>query len=165
MQNEIILEGYEVRWQNFYTKVYEVMVLRIMGLDVGEKRIGVALSDPYGWTAQGLTTVIRQEGSNKDIDEIKKLINEYQVEKIIIGLPKNMNSSLGPAAEKAMKYGQLLQKRCNIPVDYFDERLTTVAAHKTLIEADMPRKKRKGVVDKLAAVFILQTYLDQNSKL
>lgn len=138
--------------------------MRLMGLDVGDRRIGVAVSDPLGWTAQGVKTIIRQEGSNKDIEEIKKVINEYQVEKIIVGLPKNMNNTVGPMGEKVMKYGKTLESKFNIPVEFFDERLTTVAAERTLIEADLSRKKRKGVIDKLAAVYILQTYLDCSSK-
>lgn len=138
--------------------------MRIMGLDVGDRRIGVAISDPLGWTAQGITTIVRQEGSSKDIEEIKKLINDYQVEKIVIGLPKNMNNTLGPRSEIVMEYAKNLEKECDIKIDFFDERLTTVAAERTLLEADMSRKKRKGVIDKLAAVYILQSYLDSLNK-
>lgn len=134
--------------------------MRLMGLDVGDKRIGVAISDPLGITAQGISTVIRQEGSSRDIDEIKRLINEYQVEKIVIGLPKNMNNTIGSRGEKVMEYARTIEKKCSRPVVFFDERLTTVAAEKMLIEADVSRKKRKGVVDKIAAVYILQSYME-----
>jgi len=140
-------------------------MLRIMCLDIGDKRIGVAMSDPLGWTAQGIKTIVRQENKNNDIEEIEKLINEYGVDKILIGLPKNMNNTLGPQGEKVLEYGRVLESRFNIPVEYFDERLTTVAAERTLIEADMSRSKRKSVIDKLAAVYILQSYLDSRGKL
>lgn len=138
--------------------------MRILGLDVGDKRIGVAVSDPMGWTAQGIKTVIRQGSSNNDIEEIKSIIDEYKVEKIVMGLPKNMNNTLGPRSEKVMQYGRLLESKCKKPVVYFDERLSTVAVERTLIEADMSRKKRKTVIDKLSAVYILQAFLDSQVK-
>jgi len=133
-------------------------IVRIMGLDVGDKRIGVAISDPLGWTAQGIKTIIREE--NNDVEEIKRLINEYKVEKIVVGLPKNMNNTLGPQGQKVMDYGKILEAECEVQVIYFDERLSTMAAQRTLIEADVSRKKRKTVIDKLAATYILQAYLD-----
>lgn len=138
--------------------------MRILGLDVGDKKVGVAVSDPMGWTAQGIKTIIRQENSNSDIEEIKKIINEYNVEKIVIGLPKNMNNTLGPRVEKVMKYAKIIESRCKKPIEFFDERLSTMAVERTLIEADMSRKKRKTVIDKLAAVYILQAYLDSSGK-
>lgn len=140
-------------------------MLRIMCLDIGDKRIGVAMSDPLGWTAQGIKTIVRLENKNNDIEEIEKIINEFGVDKILIGLPKNMNNTLGPQGEKVLEYGRVLESRFNIPVEYFDERLTTAAAERTLIEADMSRSKRKSVIDKLAAVYILQSYLDSRGKL
>ncbi|KPU44951.1 putative holliday junction resolvase [Oxobacter pfennigii] len=138
--------------------------MRIMGLDIGDKRIGVAISDPLGWTAQGIKTIIRESHNNKDVDEIKKLIIDYQVDKIVIGLPKNMNNTLGPQSEKVMEYGKILEEVTGKEIVYIDERMTTMSAHRTLIEADVSRKKRKGVVDKIAAVYILQLYLDSGGK-
>ncbi|MDI6618643.1 MAG: Holliday junction resolvase RuvX [Clostridiales bacterium] len=134
--------------------------MRIMGLDVGDKRIGVAISDPFGWTAQGIKTVVRIEGRKSDIREIKKIINEYGVEKIIIGLPKNLNNTLGPQGEKVIQYSKELESSCGRPVEFFDERLSTVAVERVLIEADVSRKRRRTVIDKLAAQYILQSYLD-----
>ncbi len=130
-----------------------------MGLDVGDKRIGVAMSDPMGWTAQGITTIYRQGNKKNDINEIKKIIDEYKVDKIVIGLPKNMNNTLGPQGEKVIEYSKKIES-FNIPIIFIDERLSTVAAERTLIMADVSRSKRKTVVDKLAAQVILQTYLD-----
>lgn len=134
--------------------------MRIMGLDVGDKKIGVAMSDPMGWTAQGIKTIYRQENKNNDIDEIKKIIDEYKVDKIVIGLPKNMNNTIGPQGEKVIEYSKKIESMFNIPIVFIDERLSTVAVERTLIMADVSRSKRKTVVDKLAAQVILQTYLD-----
>lgn len=139
--------------------------MRVMGLDVGDKKIGVAVSDPLGWTAQGVKTIFREESGNNDVEEIKKLINEYGVDKIIVGLPKNMNNTIGPQGEKAMAYGKMLEEECKKQVIFIDERLSTMAAQRTLIEADVSRKKRKLVVDKLAATYILQAYLDNPGKI
>jgi putative holliday junction resolvase len=139
--------------------------MRIMCLDVGSKRVGVAVSDPLGWTAQGIKTVIRQENSNNDILEIKKIISDYKVEKIVIGLPKNMNNTIGPQGEKVMEYAKVIEHKCKRPIVFFDERLSTMAVERTLIEADVSRKKRKTVIDKLAAVYILQSYLDSPGKI
>lgn len=138
--------------------------MRIMGLDIGERRIGVAISDPMGWTAQGIKTITRVEGSRNDLDELKEIINQYKVEKIISGLPKNMNNTLGPQGEKVIKYCTELESIFNIPLEYVDERLSTMAVTRTLIDADVSRAKRKKVVDKLAAQYILQIYLDSHSK-
>ena len=133
--------------------------MRILSLDVGDKRIGVAVSDELGITAQGIG-VIENTGNGKDIESIRKFVDDYNVNKVVIGLPKNMNGTLGPRGEVTKKFGAKLEKLIDIPIEYWDERLTTVIAEKTLIEADISRKKRKGVVDKLAAVLILQNYLD-----
>ncbi len=137
---------------------------RIMGLDVGDKTIGVALSDLLGWTAQGLET-IRRIGIKKDLQRLEEIIKEYEVNKIVVGLPKNMNGTIGPQGEKVLEFNERLGKRFNnIEIVPWDERLSTVAAERSLIEADVSRKKRKEVIDKIAAVYILQGYLDSLSK-
>lgn len=132
---------------------------RILGLDVGDKTIGVAVSDPLGLTAQGIKT-IRRTGIKNDLKEMIEIIEEKNITKIVVGLPKNMNNTLGPQGEKVKKFVEKLQSKIDIDVVYQDERLSTVSATRTLIEADVSRKKRKDVVDKLAAIYILQTYLD-----
>ena len=134
--------------------------MRILGLDIGDKTIGVAVSDAIGLTAQALK-VIWRSSVDQDIEELKKIIDEYQVQKIIIGLPKNMDGTLGHQAEKVKKTYDKIEKALKMPVELWDERLTTVEAERLLIRADMSRKKRKKVIDKLAAVFILQGYLDK----
>ncbi|WP_139904428.1 Holliday junction resolvase RuvX [Clostridium thermarum] len=136
--------------------------MRILGLDVGEKTIGVAVSDPLGLTAQGICT-IKRKSVNVDIDEINKYVVEYGCDLIVLGLPKNMNGTIGPSGEKVLKLAEKIQERLNIKVDTWDERLTTVAAHRVMLEADLSRNKRKKIVDKLAAMYILQGYLDRLS--
>lgn len=138
-------------------------MMRMMGLDVGDKRIGVALSDLMGWTAQGLETIHRTN-IKSDLQRIEAIIQEHDVKKIVIGLPKNMNGTLGPQSEKVIEFTERLKKRTNLETVFWDERLTTVAAERTLIEADVSRKKRKTVIDKLAAIHILQGYLDRTNK-
>jgi len=138
----------------------ERFFLRIMGLDVGDKRIGIAISDLSGTIAQGLTT-IKRSSNKKDFERIKQIINEYEVGMIIVGLPKNMNGTLGPQGQKVVRFVEHLKKAFSIPIILWDERLTTVEAERVLIEkADISRAKRKEVIDKLAAVLILQNYLD-----
>ncbi|KXZ39942.1 putative holliday junction resolvase [Alkalithermobacter thermoalcaliphilus JW-YL-7 = DSM 7308] len=132
---------------------------RIMALDVGDATIGVAVSDLMKITAQGVKTIKRQ-GINKDLEEIEKIIKEKDVEKIIIGFPKNMNGTVGPQGEKVIKFCEKLKKKVNISIELWDERLTTVAAQRSLLEADISRQKRKKVIDMIAATFILQSYLD-----
>ena len=127
---------------------------RILGLDLGQKTIGVAISDPLGFTAQGLTT-IRRGSKEKDIEDLKKICDEYKVETIVIGLPKNMNGTIGPSGEIAMAFGKLLEEEFQIEIKFWDERLTTVAAHKAMLEADLSRNKRKKIVDKVASTYIL----------
>ncbi|EHN4197156.1 Holliday junction resolvase RuvX [Listeria monocytogenes] len=135
--------------------------MRIMGLDVGSKTVGVAISDPLGWTAQGVETIQIDENRKQfGYDRVKELVLEYEVEKVVVGLPKNMNNTIGPRAESSKIYAEVLESRIGLPVVLWDERLTTSAAERTLIEADVSRKKRKDVIDKLAAVMILQSYLD-----
>lgn len=136
--------------------------MRVLGLDLGSKTIGIAISDPLGWTAQGLTT-IRKTSKSKDLEEIKKICQEYNVQIIVVGLPKNMNGTIGESGEKAKEYSQLINEITGIKVELWDERLTTVAAHKAMIEADLSRNKRKKIVDKVAATYILQGYLDRIS--
>lgn len=137
--------------------------MRILGLDVGERTIGVAISDPLGYTAQWITT-IKRKNLKLDLDEIKKLCDEYTVESILIGLPKNMNGTIGPSGEKVIELSGIIGKELDLPVKLWDERLTTVAAHKAMLEADLSRAKRKKIVDKIAAIYILQGYLDSISK-
>lgn len=132
--------------------------MRVMGFDVGDKTLGVAVSDPTGVVAQGLTTIRREEG--KEMQAVKELLRQYQVERIVVGLPLNANGSFGPQAAKARKWGLQLSEDSGLPVIFWDERLTTVAAERALLEGDVSRKKRKKVIDKLAAAIILQAYLD-----
>ncbi|WP_421616819.1 Holliday junction resolvase RuvX [Brevibacillus sp. TJ4] len=136
---------------------------RILGLDVGDKTIGVAVSDEMGWTAQGLET-IRRESKEKDLARLNEWIAQYQVAEIVVGLPKNMNGTIGPRAELCQAFATFLQERTSLPVHMWDERLTTMAAEKMLISADVSRKKRKTVIDKMAATLILQGYLDAKSR-
>jgi len=138
--------------------------MRVLGLDVGSKTVGVALSDEFGWTAQGLTTLkINEEKSKFGFDEIGQLIKEYQVDTVVIGLPKNMNGTIGPRAEASMQYAAEIENKFAVPTVLWDERLTTMAAERVLLEADVSRKKRKKVIDKMAAVMILQGYLDSKN--
>lgn len=143
--------------------------MRIMGLDVGDKKIGVAISDSLLITAQGKETLFR-ESLKVDLDKLIEYINEYDVHKIVVGMPLNMNGSLGPQGEKTKQFVAKLEKKLihstrvdrEIEIVYWDERMTTMGATRSLIETDMSRKKRKGVVDTVAAVLILQGYLDGN---
>lgn len=133
--------------------------MRIIGLDVGTKTIGVAVSDIMGWTAQGITTVKRSD-PDSDVIEIKKLIEEFEAEQVMIGLPLNMNGSAGPSVDMVRQFGDQLEAEISIPIVYRDERMSTIAAERYLLEGDVSRKKRKKVIDKMAAVFVLQGYLD-----
>ena len=138
--------------------------MRIMGLDVGSKTVGIALSDELGWTAQGLKTLkINEEKSEFGFEEIGEIIKEYQVSQVVIGLPKNMNGTIGPRGEASKQFASEIEKRFSLPAVLWDERLTTVAAERVLLEADVSRKKRKKVIDKMAAVMILQGYLDSKN--
>ncbi|WP_287822204.1 Holliday junction resolvase RuvX [Clostridium sp.] len=121
--------------------------------------MGVAVSDPLGYTAQGITT-IRRKNESKDIDELIKLCKEYNVDTIVSGLPKNMNGTIGPQSEKVLGFCEILKTKIDIPIKMWDERLTTVAAERAMLEADLSRAKRKKIVDKMAATYILQGYLD-----
>jgi putative holliday junction resolvase len=135
-------------------------LMRIMGLDVGSKTIGVAISDELGITAQGFKT-IKRKAMEDDLRELYTIISQFQIEKIVVGLPKNMDGSLGKQAEFVLGWIEDLKNKIQLPVETWDERLSTVEASKTLLKADLSRKKRKGVIDKLAAVLILQGYLQQ----
>jgi putative holliday junction resolvase len=134
-----------------------------MGLDLGDRTIGVAISDELGWTAQGIET-IRRENDDADKARLRELIKEYQVEEIVLGLPKNMNGTIGPRGELCLEYAENLRETFGLPVQTWDERLTTMAAEKMLVAADVSRKKRKKVIDKMAAVMILQGFLDFRKK-
>jgi len=138
--------------------------MRIMGLDVGSKTVGVAISDPLGFTAQGLEIIqIDEEKEQFGFERLTELVEKYKVDKFVLGLPKNMNNTSGPRVEASKAYGEKIAQLFQIPVEYQDERLTTVAAERMLIEqADVSRSKRKKVIDKLAAQLILQNYLDRN---
>ena len=136
-----------------------------MGLDYGSKTVGVAISDPLGITAQGIETIERKEENKlrQTLARIETLVKEYEVEKIVLGFPKNMNNTLGERAEKSLEFKEKLERRAGVPVIMWDERLTTVEAERTLIESKVRRENRKKYVDKIAAVFILQGYLDSLS--
>ncbi|MBF0776894.1 Holliday junction resolvase RuvX [Streptococcus azizii] len=137
--------------------------MRIMGLDVGSKTVGVAISDPLGFTAQGLEIIpIDEDKGDFGFDRLTELVQHYKVDTFVVGLPKNMNNTSGPRVEASQAYGERLVELYGLPVKYQDERLTTVAAERMLIEqADVSRNKRKKVIDKLAAQLILQNYLDR----
>ncbi|GEN31015.1 putative Holliday junction resolvase [Cerasibacillus quisquiliarum] len=138
--------------------------MRLIGLDVGSKTIGVAISDALGWTAQGLTTLHWDDNDIHSADEdLAKIIKEHGVGKAIIGFPKNMNGTIGERGEACIRFSDHVEKTHHIPTELWDERLTTMAAERVLLEADMSRKKRKKVIDKMAATLILQSYLDQNN--
>ena len=137
--------------------------MRILGLDIGTRTVGVAVSDPLGWTAQGITT-IKRKNYTEDMNEIKKICDQYGVETIVAGMPKNMNGTIGPSGEMVMEFCERLNGVVNIKIEFWDERLTTVAAHKAMLEADLSRAKRQKIVDKMAATYILQGYLDRISK-
>lgn len=134
-----------------------------MGLDVGDATIGVAASDELGMMAHGITTIRRTKLEN-DLDSLKKIIIEKNIKRIVVGLPKNMNNTIGPRGQISIDFAELLKERFpDAEVVMWDERLTTSAAERVLLEADMSRKKRKTVIDKLAAVLILQNFLDMES--
>lgn len=138
------------------------IVMRIMGLDYGSKTVGVAVSDALGITAQAVETICRKDENKlrKTCARIEELIQEYEVEKIVLGFPKHMNNDIGDRAEKSEAFGEMLQRRTGLEVVMWDERLTTVEAERTLMESKVRREDRKKYIDKIAAVFILQGYLD-----
>lgn len=136
--------------------------VRILGLDIGTKRIGVAVSDELGYTAQGVETITRGNLA-ADLDRIAILAGEYGVQEIVVGMPFNMDGSEGPQAAMVREMAGAIGDRCGVPIREWDERLSTAAAERTLLEADMSRAKRRKVIDKLAAVIILQGFLDSRS--
>ena len=139
--------------------------MRIMGLDYGSKTVGVAISDPLCITAQGIETIERKEENKlrKTLARIEELAKEYEVDRIVLGFPKNMNNTIGDRAEKSLEFKEMLERRTGLSVIMWDERLTTVEAERTLIESKVRRENRTKYVDKIAAVFILQGYLDSLS--
>lgn len=140
--------------------------MRVLGLDVGSRTIGVAMSDEMGWTAQGIETLrFKEDDIDSTIPKLSAYIEQYGISTIVVGLPKNMNGTIGERGEICQAFGARVRDILQVEVVFWDERLTTVAAHKYLIEADMSRKKRKKVVDKVASVLILQGYLDSKSSL
>lgn len=136
--------------------------MRIMGLDYGSKTVGVAVSDPLGLTAQGIE-IVRRKSENKlrqTLARIEEIAKEYSVEKIVLGFPKHMNNDIGERAEKSLEFKEMLERRTGLPVVMWDERLTTVEADRTMMDTGIRRENRKEYVDMIAAVFILQGYLD-----
>ncbi|MCL6587583.1 MAG: Holliday junction resolvase RuvX [Anoxybacillus sp.] len=135
--------------------------MRVLGLDLGTKTLGVAVSDELGWTAQGIETIpIDEEKKQFGFKRLREIIDEYNVDTIVLGFPKNMNGTIGPRGEASERFAALLTKEFSLPVILWDERLSTMAAERMLIAADVSRQKRKKVIDKMAAVMILQSYLD-----
>ncbi|SHK58394.1 Holliday junction resolvase RuvX [Hespellia stercorisuis] len=136
--------------------------MRIMGLDYGSKTVGVAISDPLGFTAQGIETITRKTENKlrQTLARIEALVEEYEVEQLVLGFPKHMNNDIGDRAEKSLEFKAMLERRTGLEVIMWDERLTTVEAERTLIESNVRREDRKQYIDKIAAVFILQGYLD-----
>ena len=139
--------------------------MRIMGLDFGSRTTGVAVSDPLGITAQGVETIVRKDENKlrQTCARIEELIKEYEIEEIVLGYPKNMNNTAGERAEKTEAFKAMLERRTGKPVILWDERLTTIAAERVLMESGVRRENRKAVVDKIAAVLILQGYLDSKA--
>lgn len=129
-------------------------------MDVGQRRIGIALSDPLEFFAQGYSVLERRNSTARDLENLTEIIRAEMVEGIVVGLPKNLNGTEGIMAEKIRKFGGKLEQKTGLPLVYWDERLSTVAAERVLLEADLSRKKRKQKIDQVAAVFILQNYLD-----
>jgi putative Holliday junction resolvase len=136
--------------------------MRVLGLDYGSKTVGVAVSDPLGFTAQAVETIWRKQENKlrRTLARIDELISEYQVGEIVVGYPKNMNNTIGERAVKSLEFKEMLEKRTGLPVVMWDERLTTLEANRTLMESGVRRENRKQYLDELAAVFILQGYLD-----
>ena len=141
--------------------------MRLLGLDAGAKTFGVAESAPLGWTAQAVEIIpIDEEAGEFGLDRVAELVKSRQIAGFVIGLPKNMNNTEGPRVEASHHYGELLVEKFGLPIDFQDERLTTVEAHRMLVEqADISRRKQKKVIDELAATLILQNYLDRHGKL
>ncbi|MBO4897823.1 MAG: Holliday junction resolvase RuvX [Clostridia bacterium] len=133
--------------------------MRILGIDYGDARVGIAVSDLLGITAQGID-VIAEKNFENQVEKVASYVKEYKAEKIVLGFPKNMNGTVGERGEKTKVFADALKKQVDAEIIFWDERLTTAAAHRTLAEGSVSGKKRKGILDKLSAVFILQGYLD-----
>jgi putative Holliday junction resolvase len=138
--------------------------MRTMGLDIGSHTIGIAISDELGITAQGLKT-LKRKSMEEDLKEVEAIVNQFEINKIVVGLPKNMDGTLGKQAEIILQWVKTLNEKIQVPTVTWDERLSTVGASKVLLEADVSRRKRKKVIDKLAAVLILQGFLDQSRRI
>lgn len=138
--------------------------MRYIGLDLGSRTLGVSLSDPSGLIASSYTVIRHNEEYDRLVTEVKKIVEEYKASEIVLGLPKNMNGTIGPKGELSYKFKEMLENSIGIPVNLEDERLTTVEATNLLIKNDTSRKKRKKVVDSMAATIILQSYLDKYKK-
>lgn len=138
--------------------------MRILGIDYGDSRIGIAVSDPMGWTAQGLETIKSKDSMKKAIERIFQIINEYQVADIVIGYPLNMNGTKGPRTERTEEFIKKISGLGEFNIIKWDERLTTVSAHRTMNELGIKASNKKNIVDTMSAVFILQGYLDRQSK-
>lgn len=136
---------------------------RILALDYGDRRTGVAVSDAFGWTAQGVE-VIQHKTEGACLRRVAELVRELEAEEVVVGLPKNMNGTVGPRGELCIAFAERLGETLGLPIKMWDERLTTVAAERTLLEADVSRSKRKQVIDKMAAAILLQSYLDSRGK-
>lgn len=134
--------------------------MRIMGIDYGDSRIGVAISDPLAWTARGVETITQKGNIVNAIERIKQIAEDYDIKKIIVGFPMNMNGTIGVRAEKTLEFIEMLRERINIEIIKWDERLSTVAANRTLRELGFKVSRKRDVVDQVAAVYILQGYLD-----
>jgi putative holliday junction resolvase len=134
--------------------------MRILGIDYGDSRIGVALSDPFGWTAQGIETIYIKGKWDSALTKIGDLVKKHAVEEIVVGFPKNMNGTVGPRGEKTIEFIEALSKIVSIKIEKWDERLTTVAANRAMHEMGIKTSKKKGIVDQIAAIYILQSFLD-----
>ncbi|EMS69687.1 Holliday junction resolvase RuvX [Ruminiclostridium cellobioparum] len=138
--------------------------MRVLGIDYGDSRIGVAVSDPMGWTAQGLETVKSKDGLRKAIERLMEIIKQYEVKDIVIGYPLNMNGTAGPRAERTEAFIKKLLELGDFNIVKWDERLTTVSAHRAMNELGIKASNKKNIVDTMSAVFILQGYLDRQSR-
>ena len=135
-----------------------------MGLDVGQKRIGVSISDELGWTAQGVEVIRRTGSLQADLHRLAELIRRFEVGQVIVGLPKNMNCSIGEMGKECQRFARQLEKAFDLPVKLWDERLSTRSAERVLVQAEVSRRKRKQAIDKMAATLILQSYLDAQNR-
>lgn len=134
--------------------------MRILGIDYGDSRIGIAVSDPFGWTAQAVETINVKNNLTSSIERIAQLIDIYKVEKIVLGFPINMNGTIGPRGEKTLEFMELLADKAKIEIIKWDERLSSVAANRIMHETEVKTSRKKNVVDQIAACYILQGYLD-----